>query len=152
MAGPTGNNAVLPQYPRRCQVKFVQGTDSAGTYKTLATPGGTIGANALGLTAVNTDTIAHNLTLSLINAAGTQVLNTYSLTASAGSTGSVLPIALLSPSTWFQNAIDGNGNPYIFLDYVGGTADTLAATFGTAFTVAASVIGIYGVVQDYDTV
>ena len=138
----TGNNAITPQTPKNFQCKFIQGTDGAGTYKAAYTAD-TNGTSINGMTVVNTDTVAHNLTIAIVNTNGTFVLNTVSLTASAGNNGTTAPIAAQSVVNWPGRVVDGNGNPSFFL----ASGDTLEMQYGTSLAVASSGIYVSGDAQ-----
>lgn len=60
LATTTANSIVTPQVPNRGIVQFLQGTDSAGTYKTLYT-GGANGSKCVGIYATSNDASASHL-------------------------------------------------------------------------------------------
>ena len=138
----TANNVVTPQTPNRGVVRFVGTTDTTLSDKAIYTAG-TNGSKVLGLTATNAGT-AHNLTLAINNGGTRYVLNTLSLTASAGQNGSTAPIACMSIANWPGLAIDNNGNPYVLLD----SGDTLEGQYATA-QATGDTISLYTVAVDF---
>lgn len=140
----TPNSIVTPQTPNRGVVQFLQGTDSAGTYKTIYTAGAN-GSKVYGLWSNNNDASAtHLITVQIVNAgvkyggvAITSVVN-------AGFANAAPAQNLLSPANWPGLPLDNLGNPYLLL--VSG--DTLQATFATALT-ATDVLNIVAVAADY---
>jgi|SRR6185312_14076149 len=131
-AAVTTNTAVLPQTPNRGIVQFLQGTDSAGTYKTLYTAGSN-GSICFGLSMSNNDGSAtHLVTVQLVNG-GVKYGGTALTTVSSAGFASGTPAqALMTPSVWPGLLSDVTGNEYIML--VSG--DTIQATFATALTSA----------------
>jgi hypothetical protein len=132
------------QTPTRGIVQFLQGTDSAGTYKTLYTAG-TNGSkcNALWLT-TDDGTATHVVTVQLTNGGvrygGLAVLTVLS----AGFANGVPALNLLAPTLWPGLPLDSDGNPYIQL----ASGDTLQATFATALT-ASTRISLVASCGDY---
>src|SRR5271165_5399153 len=57
---------VFVQTPNRGIVQFLQGTDSAGTYKTLYT-GGSNGSKCTGMYITSNDAASHLVTIQLVN-------------------------------------------------------------------------------------
>ena len=143
-AAVTANSAITAQTPNRGIVQFLQGTDSAGTYKTLYTAGSN-GSVCLGMVTNNSDGSAtHLLTVQVVNSAtkyGGAALTTVS---SAGFANGAPPQSLMTPSVWPGLPLDSNGNPYILL--ING--DTLQATFATALTTS-TLINIEVTCYDY---
>ena len=123
----TANSVVTPQTPSEAIVQFVGTTDGTATLKTLVA-GGTNGTKVFGMFATN-DGTAHNLSICLVNAVGTSVINTVSLTANAGKNGTTAPIACMALANWPGLPVDGNGNPYFYLT---GTADSVQLKYATA--------------------
>lgn len=144
LAAVTPNSYVTPQTPSRGIVQFLQGTDSAGTYKTLYTAGSNGSrCNAIWLT-TSDGSATHLVTLQLVNTAVKYGGVAITTVASAGFSGSSPPINLTSPANWPGLPVDQYGNPYISLN----SGDTLQATFATALT-AATVINIVASCMDF---
>ena len=122
----TANSVITTQTPNNGKQNFIQGTDSAGTYKTLYTAGAN-GSKCTGISASNNDASAtHILTFEIVNGGNTYhtvTITTVSPGAGAYSTASVL-------AAWAGLPSDSDGNSFIFL--VSG--DVLKATFATALT------------------
>ena len=143
-AAPTANSVVTAQTPSRGVVQFLQGTDSAGTYKTLYT-GGSNGSICKAVVETNNDASAtHLITLQIVNGGvkyGGVALTTV---VSAGFTTANPPQSLIVSSVWTGLPTDSDGNPYIFL----ASGDTLQATFATALTTS-DLINLYAVCSDF---
>ncbi len=143
-AATTPNSIVTPQTPNRGVVQFLQGTDNAGTYKTLYT-GGTNGSRCYGMLMNNNDTsTTHLVTVQIVNATvkyGGAALTT---TLDAGFANSSTAQPLMSSSVWPGLPVDQYGNPYIQL--VSG--DTIQATFGTALTTS-TLINLFVSCSDF---
>lgn len=143
-AAVTANSIVTAQTPSRGVLQFLQGTDVAGTYKTLYTAGSN-GAKCVAIWSTNNDPSAtHLLTLQVVNggvkyggAALTTVVN-------AGFANAVPAQPFLSGGVWPGLPVDGSGNPYIIL----ASGDTLQATFATAIT-SSDVINMEAVCAEY---
>lgn len=129
----TPNSAVTPQTPKITPQNFVQGTDSAGTFKTIYTAG----ANGSKITGINVTTddgsATHVLTLSLTRSATNYALTAYTLPVNSGTDGSTSAIDLLAggPNGLLPGLpVDNDGQRYLFLE----SGDTLRMTFATALT------------------
>lgn len=145
----TPNSIVTPQTLQRGVVQFLQGTDTAGTYKTLYTAGAS-GSRCVALQTTNNDGSAtHLLTFQIVNATvkyGGTAITTISNAGFANST----PAQIITKIPSFSPTIaatglpvwplpeDSDGNAYIQM--VSG--DTLQVTFATVLT-AATVINVY---------
>lgn len=143
-AATTGNNFVTAQTPTRGVVQFLQGTDTAGTYKTLYT-GGTNGSKCYGGYLTSNDPASHLVTLQVVNATikyGGAALNTG--TTLPGFANGVPAIAFMSASNWPGLPIDNSGNPFLFL----ATGDTLQATFATVLT-ASDFVNLHVTCADF---
>lgn len=143
-AATTPNSIVTPQTPNRGIVQFLQGTDSAGTYKTLYTAGAN-GSRCYGMWMTNNDASAtHLITVQIVNGGvkyGGTALTTVS---SAGFVSGTSAQSLMTSSVWPGLPIDQYGNPYLQL----ASGDTLQATFATALT-ATDLINIVVSCSDY---
>jgi len=134
-AAVTPNSPVFMQTPTVGKVQFVQGTDSAGTYKTLYTAG-TNGArcNAMWLT-TDDGTATHLVTVQVVSG-GIRWGGVAALTlVSQGFASGTPALNLLAPTLWPGLPLDSDGNPYIQL----ATGDTLQATYTTALTAATRI-------------
>lgn len=135
LAATTPNSLIAPQALNLGATNFIQGTDSAGTYKTIYT-GGTNGSKCFALMLDSNDqAAAHQIVLRIVHSTVTYDIATY--TTQIGLAGSTFgPTAnLMSATNWPGLPTDVSGNPYIYL--VSG--DTLRATFATALTAGNSI-------------
>lgn len=125
--------AVFVQTPKVTPQNFVQGTDAAGTLKTLFTAGSD-GSKIVAVVAATDDGSAtHVITLYLTRSAVDYYLGAYTLPVSAGTSGAAANVDLLAggPSNLIIGLPrDNDGQKYLFLQ----SGDTLRATFATALT------------------
>ena len=129
-AATTGNNLISPQTPNRGIVQFLQGTDSAGTYKTLYTAGAN-GSKCYGGYETNNDASAtHLITIEVVNATVKYGGVAFTTASNDGYANTVPAKAFMSATLWPGLPTDNANNPYLML--VSG--DTLQATFATALT------------------
>jgi hypothetical protein len=129
-AATTGNNFVTEQTPNVGVVQFLQGTDSAGTYKTIYTAGAN-GSKCYGGYLTSNDSTSHLVTFQLVRSSvkyGGMAINTG--TTLPGFANGVPPIAFMSASNWPGLPTDNANNPYILM----ASGDTLQATFATSLT------------------
>jgi hypothetical protein len=146
-AAVTPNSPVTPQTPNRGVVQFLQGTDSAGTYKTLYTAetGGGAVSDCSGLVLnTNDGTAQHLVTLQVVNSTVKYGGTAVTTILSAGFANGVPPMNLLTPTIWPGLPINSDGNP--FLRLISG--DTLQATFATNLT-SSTVINLQITCDDY---
>ncbi len=129
LAAVTPNSPVTPQTPNRGIVQFLQGTDAAGTYKTLYTAGAN-GSICNGMWATTNDSTTHLITVQIVNSAVKYGGMSITSVASMGFANAAPALNLMSPANWPGLPVDANNNPYIYL--VSG--DTIQATFATALT------------------
>jgi len=136
-AAVTPNSPVFMQTPTVGKVQFLQGTDSAGTYKTLytaVTPGNGARCNALWLT-TDDGTATHLVTVQVV-AGGIRFGGVAALTTfSQGFANGVPALNLFAPALWPGLPLDSDGNPYLQL----APGDTLQATYATALTSATRI-------------
>lgn len=143
-AATTPNSVVAPQVPNRAVQQFLQGTDAAGTYKTVYTAGSN-GSRCYALWTTNNDSgVTHLLTLQLVNGGIKYGGVAITSVESAGFANAAPAQNLLAPTNWPGLPLDTNGNPYIAM--VSG--DTLQMTFATTLS-AAAVINVTGVCSDF---
>lgn len=145
LAATTANSVVTAQTPKLALVQFLQGTDTAGTYKTLYT-GSANGTKVSGLWMNNNDPSAtHLVTCQIVRStvlyggvAVTSVVN-------AGYANAVPAMNLMSTTAWPGLPVDGNGNPYI---YLANASDSLQCTFATALT-STDLLNVSAIVSDF---
>lgn len=145
-AAGTPNQPVFPQTANRGAVQFLEGTDTAGTYKTLYTAGAK-GSICKALWMQNSDTATHLVTVQIVNTAVKYGGPTPTTTVAAG-TIAILgpPVGLMAAAVWPGLPLDQNGDPYLYL--ING--DTLQATFATALTATAgTVIDLIAICSDF---
>ena len=140
----TPNSVITAQTPNRGIVQFLQGTDSAGTYKTLYTAG-TNGSRCNALWSTNDDASAtHLITVQIVNSTVKYGGVAITSVESAGFASAVPAQSLLSSVNWPGLPLDQYGNPYLQL--VSG--DTIQATFATNLTTS-DVINLQASCQDF---
>ena len=145
LAAVTPNSQVTPQTPKLGIVQFLQGTDAAGTYKTLYT-GGTNGSICKAIVATTNDASAsHLVTVQLVNTAVKYGGTAVNVPGNSGFATLIPPVALMSAGNWPGLPSDGSGTQYIYLS---GSGDTIQATFATALT-ASAVLNLIAVCADY---
>lgn len=124
-AAVTPNSIVTMQTATRGIVQFLQGADTAGTYKTIYTAGAN-GSKCNGLWSTNDDAaVTHPLTVQLTNAGVRYGGVTVMTTSSQGFASGVPALNLLAPTLWPGLPLDSDGNPYLLM--VSG--DTLQAKY-----------------------
>ena len=145
LGATTPNTVVLPQVLSRGITQFLQGTDVAGTYKTIYTAG-VNGSRCLGIFVTSSDTTAaHLLTIQLVNGGVKYGGMSISVPLSGpGFINAVPPLAPMVAANWPGLALDAAANPYIAM----ASGDTLQATFTTALT-AATLINVVANCMDY---
>lgn len=144
MGATTPNSFVSPQTPNRGIVQFLQGTDIAGTYKTLYSAGSN-GSRCYGMWLTTNDSTAHAVIIQIVNGA-------VKYGGATISTGTTLPgfavgvpsINVTSPTNWAGLPADQYGNPYIQLI----SGDTIQATFTNSLT-STDLINIVVACSDY---
>lgn len=130
LAAVTANSVVTTQTPNNGKQNFIQGTDAAGTYKTLYTAGSN-GSRCNGLSvATNDGTAQHVLTFEITNGGNTYHLTSFTSTLAPTNNTTYSTMNAMSSANWTGLPLDSDGNPYFFL--VSG--DVLKATFATALT------------------
>jgi hypothetical protein len=144
-AAGTQNKVITAQIPNLGVVQFLQGTDSAGTYKTLYT-GGANGSIIKGLIATTNDaSAAHLVTCQVVRSAVKYAVTSVNIPINSGFASGAPPVNLLSSTNTPGLPIDSDQNPFIYLF---NASDTLQCTFATALT-ASDVINIIAVATDF---
>jgi hypothetical protein len=136
------NLFVTPQIPKVAPQNFVQGTDTAGTLKTVYSAG----ANGSKITAfsasTNDGTVAHVVTIYITRSAVDYILSAVNVPVNSGTNGTVPSVDLLSLIPGLP--VDNDGQKYLFLQ----SGDTLRATFATALT-ASTKIDVVAIGADF---
>lgn len=145
-AAVTANSSVTPQTPTRGIVQFLQGTDTAGTYKTLYT-GGASGSIIKGIYITSNDPSAsHLVTCEVVN--GGVKYGGFAINVPTTTPGYATGVGALAPMTstnWPGLPLDSDGNPYLFL---ASASDTLQCTFATALTTS-DKINLVAIAADF---
>lgn len=140
----TPNSIVTAQTPTRGLVQFLQGTDTAGTYKTLYTAV-TAATKCFGMWETNNDaTATHVVTLQVVNTSVKYGLEAFTTGLGDGLVTGVPAKNVFSPINLPGLPSDSDNNPYIILQ----SGDTLQATFATALT-ATDLINLEVVCADF---
>ena len=143
-AAPTSNAPIFPTAVNRGIVQFLQGTDSAGTYKTIYTAGSN-GSIIKALWATTNDaSLAHLVTCQIVNTAVSYGGTAVSIPISSGFASGAPPVNMMSFVNWPGLPLDSDGNPFLYL--VSG--DTLKCTFATGLT-SSDVINLVAVASDF---
>lgn len=143
-AAVSQNLVVTVQTPKNGTVNFVQGTDSAGTYKTLYT-GGANGSKVKALWCSSNDgSASHLLTVQIAKSTTDhcatlgQCLPAVAATVAtnAGFANAAGAVNMMSAGVWPGLPIDSDGNPFFYLS---GNTQTVEVTFATALTATTQV-------------
>jgi hypothetical protein len=141
---------IFPGSFRTVRTSFVEGTDVAGTYKTVIT-GSSGGTKVLGVSVSNTDTVAtHLINLQLststsdhcASATTCAPLQAFGTDLGAGFSNDIGTMSFMGDINGLPT--DSDGNNYIFLD----ATQTLEITFATALT-ASTRINVYVIAVDF---
>lgn len=144
LAAGTPNSIITAQTPNRGIVQFLQGTDSAGTYKTVYTAG-TNGSKLIGLFTTNNDaSTTHLLTCQIVNGGVKYGGIAITSVSSAGFVSGTGAQNMLSSAIWPGLPVDSDGNPFLYL--VSG--DTVQCTYATALT-STDLINVIAVAADF---
>lgn len=131
---------VCVQTPKNTLMNFVEGTDAAGTFKTIYTAGAD-GSKVTGINAATDADETHLLSLIITRSAVDYLLGAIDMPVTSGTADTIPPVNALAAMSGLP--VDNDGQAYLFLE----SGDTLRATFATAFTGASghridvSVIG-----------
>lgn len=137
---------VFVQTPKLATVAFIQGTDAAGTYKTVyAGAANGPGSKILGIWVTSNDGSASHLVTIQISTSASAHCSPQSncvggvavtIPISSGFANGVPAINMLSPTYWPGLPVDSDGNPYLFLS---ATTQTIEATYATALTASTQI-------------
>ena len=128
-AAVTPTPAML-QTPNVAVQNFVQGTDSAGTYKTVFTAGSN-GSVVRGMMVTSTDsTTTHLVTCAVVRSATNYIFTAFTAPLGAGTTITNPAVAPLTATITPGLQLDADGNPTLYLK----SGDTLACTYATTLT------------------
>jgi hypothetical protein len=143
-AATTPNSVITAQTPTRGIVQFLQGTDAAGTYKTIYTAGSN-GSKVVALYATSNDaSAAHLVTCQIVNSAVKYGGTAVNVPTNSGFANATAQINMMSQTNWVGLPLDSDGNPFFYM--VSG--DTLQCTFATALTTS-DVLNLIAVVADF---
>ena len=135
----TPNSIVTPQTPKIGNVQFLQGTDSAGTYKTAYT-GSANGSKITGIFLTSFDPSASHLVTVQISSSSSAHCSpatscyggvAITLPVSSGSANAAPAVNAMSAANWPGLPVDSDGNPYFYLP---SASYTIEVTFATALT------------------
>jgi hypothetical protein len=151
LGAATITNPIFPQVLKNTQTCFIQGTDSAGTYKTIYT-GDADGSKIIGIYAGTNDDVSHLLTVRYSTSTSDHCATNgtcgsgaaATLAASSGYANGTPVVGFLNTTVWPGAPLDSDGNSILYLTT---STTTLEATFATAFSTAGehvcvNVIGI----------
>lgn len=135
----TQNAIVTAQTPVMTVTTFVQGTDTAGVYKSIKV-GGANGSKIIGIFVTSNDAVlTHLVTVQVSTSAsahcspqsncggGTAV----TIPISSGFASAAGAVNMMLAANWPGLPIDSDGNPFLFLT---GSSQTLEATYATTPT------------------
>lgn len=143
-AATTPNSVVTAQTPNRGIVQFLQGTDSAGTYKTLYTAGANGSIVKALFSNTNDASTGHTVTCQIVNSTVKYGGVSVNVAANSGFSNSFPSVNLMAPVVWPGLPLDSDQNPYLILI----SGDTLQCTYATALT-SATLLNIVTVVSDF---
>lgn len=124
--------------PKITPTVFAQGTDAAGTYKTIYTAGSG-GSKVVAISAMSNDSVnAHPVTVAVNRSSIVYPLVTVNVPTNAGANVTTASVDVLSggPSALMQGLPrDNDGQKYLFLQ----SGDTLQATFTNNLNTSANL-------------
>lgn len=131
---------VFPQFPKNVKTCFIQGTDTAGTYKTIYT-GDVDGSKIVSITSGTNDDVSHLVTVRHSTSTSDHCAtngtcgsgSSATIAATAGYAAGVPVVDMKSSTNWPGLGVDSDGNSFIYLS---DNTQTLEATFATAFSTA----------------
>lgn len=153
LGAATVNTPIFPQVPKNTRTCFIQGTDSAGTYKTIYT-GDADGSKVIAVWAGTNDDVSHLFTVrhststtdhcATNGTCGAGVAAT--LAASSGFAASTPVVNMMSTTNWPGLPTDSDGNPMMYLS---DNTQTIEATFATAFSTAGENVCVNVISVDF---
>lgn len=152
-AAVSQNLFVTVQTPKNGTVTFVQGTDTAGTYKTLYT-GGANGSKIKAIWVTSNDaSAAHLVTVQLSTSTSAHCSPqsncvggvAVTIPVNAGFANAVPGVNFMAPANWTGPPVDSDGNPFLYLS---GSSQTLEVTFATTLT-SSDQIGVTVIAEDF---
>ena len=134
------NTPIFPQTLKNTKTCYVQGTDTAGTYKTIYT-GGANGSKIVAIWAGTNDDVSHLVIVRHSSSTSDHCATNgtcssgaaVTVAASSGYAASTPVINMVSTTNWPGLPADTDGNPFMFLS---DNTQTIEATFATAFSTA----------------
>ena len=143
---------IFPQTLKDTKTCFIQGTDTAGTYKTIYT-GGVNGSKIIAIWVGTNDDVSHLATVRTSTSTsdhcatnGTCGSGVAATVAASSGYANAAPVVALNTSTvWPGLPTDSDGNPFFFLE----SGQTLEATFATAFSTAGEHVCFNVVASDF---
>lgn len=157
LCGPLGaatvNTPIFPQVLKNTRTCFVQGTDAAGTYKTIYT-GDADGSKVVGIWAGTNDDVSHLFTVRHSTSTTDHCATNgtcgsgaaVTLAATSGYAAGVPVHNMISTTNWPGLPTDTDGNPFMFLN---DATQTLEATFATAFSTAGEHVCVNVIASDF---
>lgn len=144
---------VFPQALKNTKTCYVQGTDAAGTYKTIYT-GTTNGSKILAIWGGTNDDATHLATIRMSTSTadhcatngtcGSGVAAT--LAVSSGYVAGTPVVNFVNQTSWPGLPVDSDGNPFMYLS---DATQTIEATFATAFSTAGEHICFNVIAVDF---
>lgn len=143
-AATTPNSIVTAQTPNIGVVQFLQGTDSAGTYKTLYTAG-TNGSIIKALYVNSNDASAAHLVTCQVKRStvlfGGVAVN---IPINSGFANAIPPVNLMAAVNWVGLPLDSDSNPYLLLN----SGDLLQCTYATTLT-SSDLVNVQAIGADF---
>ena len=135
----TQQTPIYPQLPKNTKTCFIQGTDSAGTYKTIYT-GDADGSKVVAVWAGTNDDVSHLVTVRHSTSTADHCATNGTCGSGASATVAAtagyadgVPVENMLGTNWPGLPSDSDGNLFI---YISDNTQTLEATFATAFSTA----------------
>lgn len=138
------NSFITPQTPNLGLVRFVQGTDAAGTFKTAYTAGANGSKCFSSLLVHNDQTVTHQILIQVTRSAVPFIVATYTTVIGLAANINGPSVNLMATANWSGLPGDNNGNGFFELN----SGDILQMTFVTALS-AADIINIAVQCGDY---
>lgn len=144
---------IFPQVLKNSRTCFIQGTDSAGTYKAIYT-GDADGSKIIAIWAGTNDDVSHLFTVRHSTSTTDHCATngtcgagaSATLAASSGFAASTPVVNMMSTTNWPGLPTDSDGNPMIYLS---DNTQTIEATFATAFSTAGENVCVNVIAADF---